>query len=367
MDTFEWCRANNVPITEIKPPLQDQIHFHLWKQNGNELQYQNINIEINTVGSYHICFKDCELLVRGEDRDTIPMVILTPDNKLLASKISKVAGKWVNTPQHFWKQPLSNGIVELQNTDFGTFHTFAKKINAMFTQTQYWHWLVEDLPTFSLIDNDYPIFGQYLNEFEKSTLEYFPQNERYKELDGPSIISSPEINIYTYPNDSMGKVNPWVHKVLRDHMLSPEIEDPFTPKKIYITREDADCRRVTNEPEVMWHLEKYGFTFIRLSDYDFKQKMMLFYNANFIIGPHGAGLVNTLFSKPNTKVLEFMTHHWIGKELGFVRFGNQSNVNWNTLVCEEDLTEKPRLGKPKNADMKVNIEALKTLIEHIEK
>jgi|APSaa5957512535_1039671.scaffolds.fasta_scaffold01033_4 hypothetical protein len=358
MDTFDWCDQNKVPITEVKPPMSDMVRFNVYDSEGIIQDARCIGIV--TVGTYHIKFKGCKLLVRGDDRDTIPMVILTPDHKLLASKISKVAGKWTSTPQHFWEQPLNNGTVDLRNVETSKRVSMNIPITAMFTQTQYWHWLVEDLPLFSLMSNQ-PILGQNLNGFELETIQPFQRRWNYRMIEGPAVIDAPEIDIFTYPNDSFGKVNPWVYGTLTSAFITDKTVDETFPKKIYITRDDADCRRVVNEDDVMRVCAAHGVTKITLSDYSFTDKVKLFHNADWIIGPHGAGLVNTMFCRPGTKILEFMTSHWVGNELGFVRFGNQAGVEWNTMICRDDHTRPPRGGKHKNADMVVDIDGLKRM------
>ena len=37
-----------------------------------------------------------------------------------------------------------------------------------------------------------------------------------------------------------------------------------------------------------------------------REQILLFQSADFIIGPHGAGLANLLFCEPGTKVIELM-------------------------------------------------------------
>ena len=43
---------------------------------------------------------------------------------------------------------------------------------------------------------------------------------------------------------------------------------------------------------------------IKLSDFSFIDQMKIFYNAKKIIGLHGAGFANVLFSQSDLKVLE---------------------------------------------------------------
>lgn len=72
--------------------------------------------------------------------------------------------------------------------------------------------------------------------------------------------------------------------------------DGETPSRIYISRSDADQRRVANESEILNHLEEECFERYVLSDLTFEEQISLFSNAEVIIGPHGAGLVNMIFA-----------------------------------------------------------------------
>ena len=82
------------------------------------------------------------------------------------------------------------------------------------------------------------------------------------------------------------------------------------PQKFYIDRSDSksnhrNLRKVLNENEVKNFLIKKGFSIIALSELSFSDQINLFHNAKQIVGLHGAGFANLIFSKPGTFVLEF--------------------------------------------------------------
>ena len=76
-----------------------------------------------------------------------------------------------------------------------------------------------------------------------------------------------------------------------------------TPKRIYVSRARATKRRIINERELIEYLGKYGFHTIYLEDLGIEQ-MVYFYNADIIISPHGAGLVNSIFCKKGASTIE---------------------------------------------------------------
>ncbi|MFC5768211.1 glycosyltransferase family 61 protein [Thauera sinica] len=68
--------------------------------------------------------------------------------------------------------------------------------------------------------------------------------------------------------------------------------------RIYITRRSAPGgRRVTNEAEVVRVLERYRVTPIALEDLDLSAQIELFYDAEAVVAPHGAGLTNMLYAE----------------------------------------------------------------------
>lgn len=83
----------------------------------------------------------------------------------------------------------------------------------------------------------------------------------------------------------------WLRKQLVDS------GDPsFTASdRVYISRNDAATRRVRNESKLMEALEDRGFERHILSKLTFGEQIQLFQQAETIVGPHGAGLVNILF------------------------------------------------------------------------
>ena len=63
---------------------------------------------------------------------------------------------------------------------------------------------------------------------------------------------------------------------------------------------------MANAAEVREFLERAGFRTIRLEGMPLVEQVRLFASAQFVVGPHGAGLSNLLFTPPSARVLEFM-------------------------------------------------------------
>lgn len=75
-------------------------------------------------------------------------------------------------------------------------------------------------------------------------------------------------------------------------------------KRIYLSREDATSRRLTNEVELMIILENFGFEKIIASNMTFQDQIDIFFSADVIVAAHGAGMTNMIFCKQSAKIFE---------------------------------------------------------------
>ena len=75
-------------------------------------------------------------------------------------------------------------------------------------------------------------------------------------------------------------------------------------RKLFISRAKAENRRLVNETALLERLEPLGFERIEAKSYSYADQARLFASASIIIGPHGAGLANMVFSPRDTIVIE---------------------------------------------------------------
>jgi len=80
-------------------------------------------------------------------------------------------------------------------------------------------------------------------------------------------------------------------------------------RRILISREDANPRRIINREELFQELSKLGFNKYTLTDHSIEDQIRLFANAECIVGMHGAGLTNAIFAK-DTKIFEIIPGPW---------------------------------------------------------
>lgn len=145
--------------------------------------------------------------------------------------------------------------------------------------------------------------------YQKHTLEYLLKdhpNIKIKYINKHHKIGISNFYLPSFITSSFsGYMPPEVSKWLREGVWnSYNIVRTNTKHRIYISRSKARFRRLLNEPELYPLLKKYGFKVVWPEDLTYKEQVQLFYDAEAIISPHGAGLTNLLFAE-KSKVVEF--------------------------------------------------------------
>jgi len=75
-------------------------------------------------------------------------------------------------------------------------------------------------------------------------------------------------------------------------------------KKIYVTREDSNYRKIINEGDIVTLLRQKGYKIINPQLYEIEEQIEIFSNSEKIIAPHGSNLANIIFCKPGTEIFE---------------------------------------------------------------
>ena len=91
-------------------------------------------------------------------------------------------------------------------------------------------------------------------------------------------------------------------KLLQRYLLPKNLKSE--DKKIYLTREDSDYRKIINEADIMPILRSKGYKVINPQLYSIDEQIKIFSQADKIIAPHGSNLANIIFCKPGTEIYE---------------------------------------------------------------
>jgi len=122
------------------------------------------------------------------------------------------------------------------------------------------------------------------------------ESSEYSEW-GETPIRVNELIVPSFPEPT-----PEAIRWLRERILPQINDDGAGPQWIYISRQKADKRRIENFDEIRQVLDIYGIEIIELERYPLSKQISLIHNADGVIGPHGAGLVNMIWATELTVI-----------------------------------------------------------------
>ncbi len=119
--------------------------------------------------------------------------------------------------------------------------------------------------------------------------------------------------------------------------------NPENSKKIYVTREDSNYRRIINEGDIITLLREKGYRVINPQLYEIEEQIEIFSNAEKIISPYGSNLANIIFCKPGTEIVEISPPFTDKEKVFDERYSNLSMLNklkYNKIVADTIDVEK---------------------------
>jgi hypothetical protein len=128
---------------------------------------------------------------------------------------------------------------------------------------------------------------------------------------------------------------------------------------LYVSRGDAAHRRLLNDAAVRSLLQSHGFTVVEPSTLSFEAQVQLFAKARVIVGVHGAGLTNIVWSPPGAQVLELLPDKIL--DPGYRFLSNFCGHHHHAILCP---TADHALG-PAFGDVEVSVDALKRALSAI--
>ena len=180
-----------------------------------------------------------------------------------------------------------------------------------------WHIWIDIISKFRLLEKRYGIdyenqiyvLSQKSKYFEKITVELFPKLKFYV-MPPNSTWQFDHLVVPSMSNTDDGVTVPDLPRWLRQKFAP---KGKKQTKKIWISRQNSVTRKIVNEEEVFLILK--GWTIAKLETMSFQDQQDLFSQAEVIVSPHGAGLINLLWCYPSTKVVEFQDRTMLSKKV----------------------------------------------------
>ena len=225
----------------------------------------------------------------------------------------------------------------------------------------YYHWLIDDMSSLPWLKEelariDGPVTLVVDANLNSERLEILsraisPNVEIYK-MDPDTRITGP---LYLYvpsaANSEMAYLPPQIIAEVVEIIVPEETknkEELDGPPRLYISRRNAEKRKVTNEVELIQNISRYGFKTIHLEEMTVAEQVRLFAGAKMVIGQHGAGFSNLIFGDGSCKILEIhsnLEHHhyrWLAKSKKMDYSSilvNSENYNSDIIVPIDNVCE----------------------------
>jgi capsular polysaccharide biosynthesis protein len=206
--------------------------------------------------------------------------------------------------------------------------------------SNYFHWNIDALARFELAVSAHapPRTGQVVlvpqteHAWQDQTLDLLPVGDTPALRVGPDAVIAVR-RLATLSNLSGGGF--WPHPGLlqlfhgwRDSVTPGESDAPG--RRIYISRQDSDQRRLVNEDEVIETVRAAAYEVVTLSGMAVADQIRLFSAAHRIIAPHGAGLTNIVFSRPNAALLELHMDGYV--QWSFRRLAGLGGLGYGCVI-----------------------------------
>ncbi|HXJ79106.1 MAG TPA: glycosyltransferase 61 family protein [Candidatus Methylomirabilis sp.] len=179
----------------------------------------------------------------------------------------------------------------------------------------YYHWMTEGIVSLDILSRALgadPSLGIVLPK-SMEIAELFDHRESLRAvgLDGYAVVETGAdlINV---------REAIWVESDLVQSMPAPYLKDfqrrvaarhagaRLPRRRRLLVARKGPTRKIANLEQVEACLGRYDFETVYLEGMSIVDQILLFQRAEFVIGPHGAGLANLLFCEPGTRVIEFM-------------------------------------------------------------
>jgi capsular polysaccharide biosynthesis protein len=233
----------------------------------------------------------------------------------------------------------------------------------------YYHWLFDCIARIDTLQRagidlkepDWFVFTGVQREFQRDTLAALGiPLHKVVETDQVRHIEAQRLLLPTMPAPS-GTIPRWACDFLRDQ-LPPAfgIGELKRYRRLYVSREDAAYRHVVNEDKLLPILERYGFEKIIPGRMSMREQIATFAQSEAVIGPHGAGLSNLVFSQKNTTVIELFSPSYVHS--CYRQLCSGSGHKYHYLIGEG---QRPRSGvdpHASRANLTISSELLQKLI-----
>jgi capsular polysaccharide biosynthesis protein len=232
----------------------------------------------------------------------------------------------------------------------------------------YWHWVVDTLMRLEGVEayteatGDRPtlVVGPDVDGYQRETLEllgYGPDDwiewdylhatvdELVVPMGKPTLVNRKEGGLAPIYVD-------WLRERMRSAVeaRSDQLDTESFSSRVYISRDDADRRGVSNERELVERLREYGFERYLFAEMDTVETIALLMQADIVVAPHGAGLTDILYAD-DAAVIE-LSRGTEPNTWAYYMLADQVGLRYRHLPCAVD-----------GPDMRAHVDAVVSAVE----
>jgi len=303
-DVAAWATDHSRPVVRLADPLYHEVRSF----------FSNEEMAAAMVDTHREVLSRPQSLVSIEGariRETLGLVEL-PDRRVL------LEGNW-------WLPSLKEHPTYKKRIGFKR-HQIAGDVYSLLAMwsTSYYHWFHDVLPRLEASLPHFPKGIKFLiNErpaaWQLDTLAAYGIKGEDLEIQPADARTRIERLWFATPAGQTGfgsmALLKKVSNRLRSHFGTRTEE---SGSGLYVSRSKSRCRRIVNEDELLANLPTHRFQKVYCEDLSIKEQVALFWNAAWVLAPHGAGLTNIMFCRHGTGVGEihyaetvYNDHYWM--------------------------------------------------------
>ena len=238
--------------------------------------------------------------------------------------------------------------------------------NAVFRSihNNFYHAMIDNIPRTSLLAKDENYLNNDVQLVSSSPLkgiETFFLEKIFKDKPNVKVLNTKylyKVEKLIFPSFLTQRFAGFLPSVYLQDILPKVLpkREPKRNKRIYISRVKSAWRKVRsieNEDALFEIIKLLGFEKYVLENLNLTEQIELFYNAEIVMGPHGAGFTNLLFAGPIHVIELFPTQQVVPHYYFLSKSLNQHYHHW----CGSESS--------KNSNFKVNIDEIKKILEQI--
>lgn len=295
---------------------------------------------------------------------TLSHVIYCPKHEVLLTKSRKVIANSISTLKKTGEDVERFSITCLYFSPIERISGACSVFRSTSASVNYYHTLIDNIPRFFLLNQPgYENIGEIklLMSSEPTNVEKFfidkllPKNFKITVLNSKKLYLCENLIFPTFLTQLENGALPKQYLEFLQEKVAPK-RPRNKINRIFISRPKESNligRFILNEGELLNVLEKYGFKRYTLESMSLENQIELFYDAEYVIGVHGAGLANLVYSD-QIKLIELFPTQIVTSHYYFLAKSTGSTYKY---WCG--------IGENHHSNLEVDVTAVRKLLEEL--